>query len=288
MKKIVRKVVLSFFKKNKDIYLVDPHRDEDFLIESLSKEHLLGIDTEFDWRNTYFPKLSLLQIATESKIYLIDCLKVKNINFLRNLLESKNKLIVFHSSRSDTTVLFTNLNISIQNVFDIQIAEKNISKGEIENYASLVNKYFHINLKKTETNSNWLRRPFSEEQLSYAANDVNFLIEIYKLQLKILKKKNLLVKTLEDSKREANLGNQDLSISRVKKLNKASKIEKSIFLWRENYAKDLNIPSSHIFNNKNLKKLAFLSQNNKIEKKEIHSYFKKSLYVKDFIEFLKN
>ncbi len=33
-------------------------------------------------------------------------------------------MIIFHSSRSDTTVLSSNLNIYVKNIFDIQIAEK--------------------------------------------------------------------------------------------------------------------------------------------------------------------
>lgn len=286
MIKIVKKY-FSFFKRyKKDIYLVDSEKDKEFLIDSIIEEKILGIDTEFDWRNTYFPKLSLLQISTKSKILLIDCIKVKNLNYLKNLLEDKNKLIIFHSSRSDTTVLNTNLDIQIENSFDIQVAEKNISKGEIENYASLVKKYFFINLKKTETNSNWLKRPFSDDQLSYAADDVNYLIEIYLKQIKVLNKKSILIQTLKDSKKEANLGNQELHVSRIKKLKKPTKIEKEIFIWRENYAGRLDVPTSYIFKNKDLRKLAYLSQEKKRNNDEILKYFKKLLYGKDFIEFM--
>lgn len=286
MIKIVKKY-FSFFKRyKKDIYLVDSEKDKEFLIDSIIEEKILGIDTEFDWRNTYFPKLSLLQISTKSKILLIDCIKVKNLNYLKNLLEDKNKLIIFHSSRSDTTVLNTNLDIQIENSFDIQVAEKNISKGEIENYASLVKKYFFTNLKKTETNSNWLKRPFSDDQLSYAADDVNYLIEIYLKQIKVLNKKSILIQTLKDSKKEANLGNQELHVSRIKKLKKPTKIEKEIFIWRENYAGRLDVPTSYIFKNKDLRKLAYLSQEKKRNNDEILKYFKKLLYGKDFIEFM--
>ena len=72
------------------------------------------MDTEFDWRNTYFPVLSLLQISTAKSIFLIDCLKCKDLKFFKDVLEDKNKLIIFHSARSDTTVLSTNLGIRIK------------------------------------------------------------------------------------------------------------------------------------------------------------------------------
>lgn len=282
------KKYISYFQKiKKDIYLVDSDHNKDFLIESLVSEKIIGIDTEFEWRNTYFPKVSLLQIATKTQILLIDCIKVKNLNFLKKILEDEEKLIILHSSRSDATVLSTNLNIKLKNTYDIQIAEKNLSKGEIKNYASIVKKYFFVHLKKTETNSNWLKRPFTEDQLSYAADDVNYLLEIYFKQKKILNK-NILYQTFKESKIESNLGNQELYISRMKRLKKPSKMEKKIFLWREQYASDLNIPTSYVFKNNNLKKILFLFQSKKNNEGEIKKFFGKAHYGEDFIKLFKN
>lgn len=280
------------FSKNKinekDIYLVDPCRDKNFLIDSLNEQDIIAVDTEFDWRNTYFPKLCLLQIASKSKILLIDCLQSESLNFLKKILENENKLIILHASRSDTTVLFTNLNIKVKNTFDIQIAEKYISNGDLKNYATIVNKYFHINLKKTETNSNWLKRPLSEDQLNYAADDVNYLLEIYEKQKKILKKTDFLEKVYKESIKESRLGNQNLHVSRIQKLNRFSKVEKNIFLWREKYAENLNIPTSYIFKNKDLKKIAYLIEEKKEGNDELMKYFKNSLYLKEFIDYLKD
>ena len=279
----------TFLLKNKKtIYLIDSDEDKDFVIFHLEKEKILGLDTEFDWRTTYYPVLSLLQISSTDKIFLIDCIKCKKLDYLKELLEDKNKLVIFHSSRSDTTVLHTNLNIKIENIYDIQIAEKNISNGDILNYAAIVKKYFYTNLKKTETNSNWLKRPFSKEQLSYAADDVNYLIEIYTEQIKVLKKILKLNKAFKESKKESILGNQDLHLSRINKLKKPSKMEKTIFMWREDYAKELNIPTSYIFKNKDLKKLSLLCEVKELDHRKILNIFEKSLFAEDFINFFKN
>ena len=64
-----------YLKNKKKIYLIESEENEEFVKESLQKEKCIGLDTEFNWRNTYFPELSLLQISTRSKILLIDCLK---------------------------------------------------------------------------------------------------------------------------------------------------------------------------------------------------------------------
>ena len=266
---------IGFYLTNKKtIYLIDSEDEIDFLIHSLVNKKIIGIDTEFDWRTTYFPVLSLIQIAIKNKIFLIDCLKCKNLKKLKDILEDQEKLIIFHSSRSDTTVLYTNLKIKVRNVYDIQVAEKLINGGDTKNYASLVKKYLNFSLTKSETNSNWLKRPLSNNQIEYAADDVNFLIEIYKKQIKILRKTSLDKKAFEYSMKESILGNQDLYVTRLKKLKNASKLTKSIFIWREKYASIKNIPPSYIFKNDKLKDLTNEIRLKNLNKKNLIKFFR--------------
>lgn len=255
MLKILKKFIYSL-KKKKEIFLINSDEDSDFVISAIEDENLIAIDTEFDWRSTYFPALSLIQLATKKYVFLIDCIKCKNLKWLKKILENEKKLIIFHSARSDTTVLSTNLKIKVKNTFDVQIAQKKINGGDILNYGAIVENYFSIKLDKSETNSNWLRRPFSEKQLSYAANDVNYLLELYAKQLKILKKNSLENEVYRESNKEASYGNQELYISRLKKLKKLNSSEKKLFMWRENYASEKNIPPAQVFKNNHLKALA--------------------------------
>ena len=285
MIRILKKLGFNL-KNKKTIYLVESAKDEDFVKDTLDKEKYIGIDTEFNWRNTYFPKLSLLQISTSSKILLIDCLKFKNLGFLKKILEDKAKTIIMHSSRSDTTVLNTNLKIKLNNCFDIQIAEKFINGGEIKNYGFIVSKYFGYELDKSETNSNWLKRPLTNKQLGYAADDVNFLIPIYKKQLKDLKKIKKEKEAIIEFRKEILLGKQELYISRLKKLKKASKQERDIFLWREKHASKKNLPPSFIFQDKYLKTITKKIQNKKEKPDEFLKFFKDNSAAKDFLKFI--
>jgi len=123
----------------------------------------------------------------------------------------------------------------------------------------------------------------TNKQLAYAADDVNFLIPIYKKQLRDLKKLKKDKEVFKEFKKETLLGNQELYISRLKKLKKASKEEKGIFLWRENYAMEKNMPPSYIFEDKFLKKITY----NKKDPDEILKLFKDNLAAKDFLKFLK-
>tara|TARA_B100000989_G_C19513368_1_gene460323 strand:- start:263 stop:1126 length:864 start_codon:yes stop_codon:yes gene_type:complete len=249
-----------YLKGKRRVSYIETDEDLSLLKLSLEKENILGIDTEFDWRTTYFPKLSLLQIVTNKDVFLIDCLLDIDLSVLKQYMEDENKLIIFHAARSDATVLNTNLNIHIKNSYDIQIAEKFLRGGDLKNYGSIVNDYFSINLDKSETNSNWLKRPLSKSQLNYAVQDVLFLIEIFKIQKKELiknEKYNLVIKA---SELETNLGNQSLKSLRVKKLKqKLSRRRREIFLWREEVAELENVPPNYIFKDKHLKMLADLN-----------------------------
>ncbi len=283
MLKIINKFNF-FFKKKKKIIFVDDYVNTKSIEQELIKEKILAVDTEFDWRSTYFPILSLIQIATPTKIFIFDCLKNANLDWLKKILEDEKKLVIFHSCRSDTTVLSKNLNIKIKKSFDIQLAEQKINGGEIINYAAIVNNYFSVSLDKSETNSNWLKRPLSKKQIIYASEDVNYLIEIYNSQKKILKKKNLLEKIYTKSRNEASLGNQSLKTLRLKKIeNKFSKRDKEIFKWREELAERDNVPPAFIFRNKDLKLLSKVKSSDKDANKKIMSILGDNQLTKIFI-----
>ena len=255
--------------KKKKIYIFD-QRNLFLLEKELSNCNLFAVDTEFDWKTTYFPKVALIQISVNKTLFLVDCLKVDPKIILKKYLEDTNILKIFHSVRSDTIVLSKCFGINTQNVFDIQIADILISNESIKSYAKIVKKFFYIELKKTETNSNWLKRPLTQNQLDYALDELDFLIEIYELQRKILIKKNLLEKAFSDSEKEANLGNQSLKKLRLlKQKDKLSKRNIEIFKWREDLAEEDNIPPAFVFKNKYLKKLSKIQSNDKSAKKKI-------------------
>ena len=283
MLKIINKFNF-FFKKKKKIIFVDDYVNTKSIEQELFKEKILAIDTEFDWRSTYFPILSLIQIATPTKIFILDCLKCANLDWLKKILEDEKKLVIFHSCRSDTTVLSKNLNIKIKKSFDIQIAEQKINGGEILNYAAIVKKYFSVSLDKSQTNSNWLKRPLSRKQIVYASEDVNYLIEIYNFQKKTLKKKNLLEKIFKKSENEASVGNQSLKDLRLKKVkNKFSTRDKQIFKWREELAEKDNVPPAFIFRNKDLKILSKIKSSDRDAKKKIMSILGDNQLTKIFM-----
>ena len=276
----------NFLSKKNPIIFIDSDSKLENLIEEISSEKIIGIDTEFDWRNTYYPKLCLIQISTIKKIFLIDCLSLSSLFKLKSILENKDIVKIFHAVRSDVTVLSCSGNLKVVNCFDIQVAEKFLSKDDLKSYAKIVSKYIGLKINKSETNSNWMRRPFTNNQINYAANDVRFLIKIYKKQKKILEKKKAYFTVKDLTKKEVSLGSQKLYIPRLKKLKSSKKIERDLFMWRENIAMEKNVPPSYIFKDKYFKKILKAYDEN-IAKDIIYEILKNEKLANNLIESLK-
>ncbi|MCK5696575.1 MAG: ribonuclease D [Gammaproteobacteria bacterium] len=156
------------------------------LCQHFSKSDFLALDTEFIRQSTYYPILALLQICDGQQVAIIDPLVIKDLSPLMTLLYNKKITKVFHSARQDMEIFYY-LNQSVpQPIFDTQIAAALLGYGEQIGYAPLVQQLLHINLDKSQTRTDWLKRPLSHKQMDYAANDVFYLAQLYPLQKKTL------------------------------------------------------------------------------------------------------
>jgi ribonuclease D len=66
-----------------------------------------------------------------------------------------------------------------QNIIDTQIAAGFIGFGYPIGYGKLLQALLGVSLSKTESHTDWLARPLSEEQIAYALDDVRHLLPIY-------------------------------------------------------------------------------------------------------------
>ena len=87
-------------------------------------------------------------------------------------------------------------------------------------------------------------------------------------------------------KKEVSLGSQKLYIPRLKKFKFNKKIEKDLFMWRENWAMKKNVPPSYIFKDKYFKKILKIYDEN-IPKDNIYEIMKNEKLAKNLIESLR-
>ncbi len=143
------------------------------------RSEAIGVDTEFVRERTFYPGLGLIQIADDSSCSLVDPVAITDLEPLLGVLEDPAVTKIFHSCGEDLEVLHHRFGAFPQSVFDTQIAAAFAGWGASLGYARLVSSMFDVELPKDKTRTNWLRRPLSDAQQTYAALDVAYLIPAY-------------------------------------------------------------------------------------------------------------
>lgn len=136
---------------------------------------VLGLDTEFLRERTYRAELGLVQVSDGRQAWLVDVIKIEDLQPLREMFEDRSILKVFHSASEDFEALWHALQVSPQPVVDTQIACAMIGQPLQTSYHNAVKWLTGIEVDKDQTRSNWIRRPLTARQLHYAATDVVFL-----------------------------------------------------------------------------------------------------------------
>ncbi|MBB4050527.1 ribonuclease D [Devosia subaequoris] len=149
--------------------------------ERASKFEFVTVDTEFLRETTYWPRLCLIQVATDDEAVLIDPLApdIKLAPFFA-LLASPNVTKVFHAARQDVEIFVKLTGAVPHNIFDTQVAASVCGFGDSASYDSLVRSICKVELDKSSRFTDWSARPLSEKQRTYAIADVTWLRDIYR------------------------------------------------------------------------------------------------------------
>jgi ribonuclease D len=142
----------------------------------------LALDTEFIREKTYYPRLCLVQVASQEQVACIDPLALSDLEPLLNVIFDPTILKVLHSAHQDLEIFFHLRGAVPCPVFDTQLAATLLGQGEQVGYASLVKALLGVDLDKSQTRTDWSRRPLDAAQLDYAADDVRYLRDVYQQQ----------------------------------------------------------------------------------------------------------
>ncbi len=159
--------------------LIENASDMAELLLSFEQEPILAVDTEFFRETSYYPQLGLIQIASKTIIACIDPLAFDASTALKEIFLNTGIIKVFHSCSQDLEVLFHTYGVIPAPMHDTQIAFALLSTHDQIGYANLVERELGISLAKSQTRTNWLKRPLTMQQLEYAGDDVYYLYTIY-------------------------------------------------------------------------------------------------------------
>ena len=149
------------------------------LLERYSKAAAIAVDTETMGLNPLRDRLCLIQLSDPSGY--VSAVRITRGQTeapnLKKLLENAQITKIFHFARFDLATLQHHLDIVTSPVFCTKIASKlGRTYSPRHGLKALVQELEGVELDKSQQSSDWGNvDALSEEQLSYAANDVRYL-----------------------------------------------------------------------------------------------------------------
>ena len=157
-------------------------------LAQLATEHgRLAIDTEFVSERRYQAQLCLVQVAVpdpsaegEVRTEVLDPLgdDPPDPQPLADALADPGVEVIVHAGRQDVAIMRRTWSTDVTRVFDTQVGAGFLGFGNQEGYESLVERVLGVKLKGGEGFTRWDKRPLTEKQLSYAADDARCLLAL--------------------------------------------------------------------------------------------------------------
>ena len=142
----------------------------------------LAFDTEFVSERRYSPRLCLIQIFCQTQPYAVEAILDPfelDLAPLWELFADPTIVKIVHAGQQDLQILWAN-GCRAANIFDTQIAGAFLGYGHQAGYADLVRRVIDgPSLSKAQQFTDWTVRPLSNQQVSYALDDVRYLPAMY-------------------------------------------------------------------------------------------------------------
>lgn len=151
------------------------------VIEDAKPEVYITLDTETVGWETGNERLALVQVGIPSKkrAYIIDPLAVQELKSLDAILSTSTPQVVAHNAPFEERQ-FGRFGIKIKGIRDTLVMAREL-RSDLPNHTlqTCCRLLLGIEISKEEQTSDWSRRPLSEEQLQYAALDVEVAAALY-------------------------------------------------------------------------------------------------------------
>lgn len=210
----------------------------------------IAVDTEFLRERTFHPRLCLVQIATPAESVAVDPLVIDDLSPLAELMADESVTKVFHACSQDMEVMLHTVGVLPRPIFDTQVAAAFLGERQQISYGALVQTFCGVSLPKTESLTDWSRRPLTDKQIEYAIDDVKYLIVAYTEMMSRLRELGRVDWVLDELRPLADeshyRADRHEAFRKVKRINSCSRhqlgIARELAAWREDRAERRNIP----------------------------------------------
>jgi len=243
---------------------VDTREAFDRTVAALRSSPRIAIDTEADSLYHYFEKVCLVQCSTADETFVIDPLALVDLAPLGPILGDPGVEKVFHASGYDLVCLHRDHGFSVRRLFDTHVAASLLGYEQL-GLGSLLERLLGVAHSKRRQRDDWSRRPLEQAQLEYAAMDTHHLLELRDVLEAELDARGRLDWALEEFAFAATVsynnrefdpegfrrikGHRGLALGELA-------ILRALYLARDRWARQLDLPPFKVINNSVLIDLA--------------------------------
>jgi exosome complex exonuclease RRP6 len=159
---------------------VDTEEKVDEMLQELKKAKEIAIDLEHHDSRSYIGIVSLMQISTRDRDWIVDTLQPwrRKLSKLNEVFADPKILKVLHGAFMDITWLQRDLGLYVVGLFDTHFASRALgyTGGSL---AFLLKKFVNFDAQKQYQTADWRIRPLPQEMFEYARSDTHFLLYIY-------------------------------------------------------------------------------------------------------------
>lgn len=233
--------------------LVQDSEEFERLCDKLENVPWIAFDTEFVGEDYYRPRLCLIQIATVDGIEIIDALAIRDVSRFWKILTHGEHVTILHAGQHEMRFCISSSGKRPSKLFDVQVAAGLLGAEYPASYSNLVTRFLNVNLKKSQSRTDWRRRPLNQAQINYALADVEHLYPMYQELQKRLAKLNRDQWMDEEMDRMEEKCHRFESMDRWKNISGIASLNsrqlaivQSIWVWREKKADEIDKPAKRV------------------------------------------
>ena len=235
------------------------------MVESARAEGRCAVDTEFVWERTYAPALCLIQIATAGRLAVVDPLAGAPLEPIAELMGDVAVTKVMHAASGDLAAFVLHFDTRPRSIYDTQLAAGFAGFGGSLSLERLLDASVSVKLQHDEGFTDWQKRPLTETQVEYAADDVRYLLDAadtLDARLSQLGRGAWLAEELDNrfGPKAALVQDPDTAWRRVAGRGKLRGAQLGVLVsvaaWREREARERNMPAAWLVKDATLVELA--------------------------------
>ena len=236
------------------------------LVGELAACPVVAVDTESNSLHAYRERVCLIQFSTPDADYIVDPIRLPELNALAPFFANPDQQKVFHAAEYDLICLRRDYRFEFTNIFDTMSAARTLGWPQV-GLAAILDTHFGVTMNKKYQRADWKRRPLTPEQLDYARLDTHYLVALRDKQLEALTESGHWAEAHEEFERLARLrGDSDNAapdpaafwrVNGARDLTPAqAAVLQALFAYREQQAERMDRPPFKVMGEATLMELA--------------------------------